>query len=68
MKRKDGHHSKPFGKQGRELKRPYLLLNDKTRRHDDDFPGHCSKAQNSASEHFGAPRKQGTFWDEQEYE
>ena len=62
MKRKDSHQSKPVEEQGRYPKRPSLLLNNKTRRKVEYFPGHCSQARRSPFENFRAPRNQGTFW------
>ena len=68
MKRKGGHQSKPIGYQGCDPKIPSLSLNNKTRMQGEDFLGHRLQAQSSPSNNFGAPRKQGTFWDEQDPE
>ena len=66
MKRKDGHQSNPVGYQGRDTKIPFSLLNYKTIRQGEDFPGHCLQVRSSPSKDFGAPRKQGTFSNKQE--
>ena len=68
MNNKEFHQSNIAGYQGRDPKRPSLSLNYKTRSQGEYFPGHRSQARSSPSKNFGAPKKQGTFWNKQDPE
>ena len=68
MKSKYGHQSKTVGYQGKYPDISYLSLNNETIRQGKDSQGHFLQARISPSESFGAPIKQGTFWEKQDTE
>ena len=51
--RKEGHHSRPVGEQGRNLKRHSLSPDKNDRRQGQDFRGHWLQSQYSTSGKFG---------------
>ena len=59
--KKGGYQSNPVGERVEYPIKPFPVMIQKTRRQVEDFLGHCSQAQSSPSENYGAPRNHGTF-------